>query len=249
MAGLPQPQSINAGVWRRAFRAALGDNAVFENTAASFHHHPNAKIFDAIPVGKTGARYVLGADYCSRTHAAIDERFTQLQQAFQHARETFQHTIATHSLISRFAENAEQVLRKLGRSKSKRNQTLEFHRHMRLQVEEWKKTLESNADSDSDPLTDELEDETQPYLKLSESIGRITSTLTMLKHEEQKTRHRRNSLLAARTTIEAERDVRASETTGLEEEVKSASAELKAFYEAQILACQTRLQSLQKVPL
>ncbi|EON68414.1 hypothetical protein W97_07738 [Coniosporium apollinis CBS 100218] len=251
MAGLPQPQSINAGVWRRAFRATLGDNAVNENTAASSHHHLNAKIFDAIPVGKTDARYVLGADYCSRTHAAIDEQFTQLQQAFQHARETFQHTRATHSLISRFVENAEQALRKLGRSKSMNNQTLEFHRDMRLRVEEWKKKLESYADSDSDshPLTNKLEDETRPYFKQSEAIGRITSTLTTLEQDEQKTRYRRDSLLAARTPMEAERDVRASETTRLEEEVKSASAELKAFYKAQILACQTRLQSLQKVPL
>ncbi|KAJ9655211.1 hypothetical protein H2201_008848 [Coniosporium apollinis] len=249
MARIPQPTSIDTGLWGRVFRAAVSNETASAEIVDTL---PSGEVVKDLPASQVqhhdgsgldpGLDSVLGGS--SRAYANVNRRFAKYQRNLQDAKEKLQHAQVAHTVLLRLLENAKDAQRRLAKRKGKKAFSIQFHELMRAELERLEKKPE--YDADSDPPTDAEDALRNGRVLIKQGVDKLTSEIGQIAQEEEKTSRRRNAVLAAMKTLEAEKDARYVRTTTLEELVKSAATELDTFYAAEIQVCQARLQDCQK---
>lgn len=243
MKGLPQPQSIDAGLWRKVFHAALTGAVESPErmvpSSDTFHDFPasESQPGDGSGLAAVSARW-------ARTYAAIDERVTAHQRSLQRAQAAHQHAAAAHTLLADFHDTVSAAQRQLAGEKAQKGQQLSLHEYMRAHLEKFTVTSPHDPSSGSGSDT-ALEEAITPYRALVQQTEPLAAEIDELARKEEKAHRRIHALVAAQTLVKGEMESSAARVKALEGVLERATEELRAFYQAQISACQGRLEMLE----
>lgn len=244
MAYLPQPETIDAGLWRKIFRSAITSKSA---SAESTDSPLDSSVLDGISLHGSLCHDVSGLDALSR-HVAhistlVDKRIAKTKRDLQHANQKLQHGQDASVLLSRFLENTENVLHQVAAEKDGKNTLLGFHKHMQNRLEEFPRDASLYPPGTDRPP--ELEEAMRQYRELSiQGVQKAAAEMEHLLRKATDTHRRRDALRAAKHIAEAERMAWATRVTRLEELAKALAMELNTFYTAQIELCQKGLENL-----
>lgn len=254
MAGLPEPQLVDAGLWRKAFRAALGGEGASVQSAAAALPSSSVSIFGGLSVPQDQPRDESGLDpvtaQWSHTHALIDDRYNSFRCSLQRAHQAHKLAQDADTLLYRFADMAELSRLQLAQAIERKRAMLRFHKQMHAKTQEFRKSIPTYGRS-TDSGTEELEHAAACYgAPSSEAIEGSKAEIEKMVQEEKEIRHRKDGILAAKSVVEGEVSALATRARELEEVMKRATAELHAFYKLQMSIYQERIEMLQanKIP-
>lgn len=244
MAHLPQPETIDAGLWRKIFRSAITSKSV---SADSTNSPLNSSVLNGISLHGSLCHDVSGLDALSGHFAHIstlvDKRIAKTKRDLQHANQKLRHSQDASVLLSRFLENSENVLHQVAAEKDGKNTLLGFHKHMQNHLEELPRDASLYSLGTDRPL--ELGEAMRQYRELSiQGVEKAAAEMEYLLRKATDTHRRRDALRAGKHIAEAEKIAWTTRVTRLEELAKALAMELHAFYTAQIELGQKGLENL-----
>ncbi|KAJ9634523.1 hypothetical protein H2199_008980 [Coniosporium tulheliwenetii] len=177
------------------------------------------------------------------TLVKIEEQFDASQSDLAHARQKQQNAQDGLTVLSRLHDNAVTACRQTPRAKEDTTLALQFQESICATANESQNTISANLLNDPQPETEGAVEEYRAHT--SRAVEMLNSKLSQLAGKEQTQCRRRDALLAAKQTIEAELGARAARVASLEELMKAAAAELQAFNEAHLQAFKRGLEKLE----
>lgn len=254
---LPLPLSVDASLWRRLFRAALGDNT---NNVTPDMISGGSEIFDIILPDRNEGQASAGLDHCSSVCttmlAAIHDRLTSYERRHEQAQQMLSRAQAAHAILARCLGDAADAQRRLAAQLAAKQKLVQLHEGMQRQLGLLRRENGLDGDGDGggagegvdddviDSLGSELAQAIKSYQAPSQALDDARARLRDLHAKRDSFERRRNGLLAALRAVEAECEARAWRAGRLKEGLDDARGRAREFFQAQIVAFQRGVDRL-----